>query len=107
MDGSLGVIYGLEIARCIAESGVTSLCVDVVSFQDGEGTFLALFGSRSFCGEDVETEVLKAKNKDGRTLPSAVSDADLQGRTPARVELRQHIAFFEAHIEQVPRLENS
>ncbi len=53
LDGALGVIYGLEIARCIAESGGAKLGVDVISFEDEEGTYLGLLGSRSFCGEDV------------------------------------------------------
>src|SRR5262245_59138638 len=57
LDGSLGVIYGLEVARCVAERGIgNGVGIDVVSFQDEEGTFLALYGSRSFCGESVHEE---------------------------------------------------
>ncbi|MFX4221111.1 MAG: M28 family peptidase [Thalassobaculum sp.] len=38
LDGALGVIYGLEIARCLAEDPETAdLAVDVVSWQDEEG----------------------------------------------------------------------
>lgn len=107
LDGSLGVIYGLEIARCFAEAGNTNIGVDVISFQDEEGTFMALLGSRAFCGENIEADVAKAKSKDGTTLQSAISNAGLQGRAPARLDPLRHIAYFEAHIEQGPRLENS
>jgi len=49
LDGALGVIYGLEIARCFA--GMKGpLGIDVVSFQDEEGTFFPFLGSRAFCG---------------------------------------------------------
>ena len=44
LDGSLGVIYGLEIARCLAEQGTSAVGADAISFQDEEGTFLALIG---------------------------------------------------------------
>src|SRR3981189_439763 len=42
LDGSLGVIYALEIARAANETGSAARHgVDVISFQDEEGTFLA------------------------------------------------------------------
>src|SRR5262245_3029860 len=38
LDGALGVLYGLEIARARLESGMaTQLGVDVISFADEEG----------------------------------------------------------------------
>ena len=49
LDGALGVIYGLEIARGWRESGETApIGVDVVSFSDEEGTYLPCLGARSF-----------------------------------------------------------
>jgi N-carbamoyl-L-amino-acid hydrolase len=106
LDGSLGVIYGLEIARCIAESGAAGIGVDAVSFQDEEGTFLALLGSRSFCGEDVASDIANAKDKSGRPLRDEIDQSGLAGVAPARLDPVRHLAFFEAHIEQGPRLEN-
>ena len=51
LDGALGVIYGLEIARAMAEDPATAgLAVDVVYWQDEEGTYMSCFGSRSWCG---------------------------------------------------------
>jgi beta-ureidopropionase / N-carbamoyl-L-amino-acid hydrolase len=107
LDGALGVIYGLEIARCIAEGGNTKLGVDVVSFEDEEGTYLGLLGSRSFCGEDVAAEMAAAVGRNGKTLNSAIDDAGLRGRALARLDPARHVAFLEAHIEQGPRLEAS
>src|SRR5210317_131099 len=50
LDGSLGVIYGLEIARSFAENRrMAHFAVDVASWSDEEGTYLSMLGSRSFC----------------------------------------------------------
>src|SRR5262249_48573309 len=52
LDGALGVAYALEIATARVEAlGTTAARVDVVSFQDEEGTFVPLLGSRAFIGE--------------------------------------------------------
>ena len=107
LDGALGVIYGLEIARCVAESGATRLGVDVVSFQDEEGSYLGLMGSRLFCGEDVSKEMAAAIGADGKTLASAIDETGLRGRPLAHLDPARHVAFLEAHIEQGPRLEAS
>ncbi len=48
LDGSLGVVAALEVARASAEEG--SCRVAVVSFQDEEGRFGALTGSRIWTG---------------------------------------------------------
>jgi beta-ureidopropionase / N-carbamoyl-L-amino-acid hydrolase len=108
LDGSLGVIYALEVARAVAESGTPSgVGVDVISFQDEEGTFLALLGSRSFCGEAIGADVGAARSKDGRALADILADSKFRGQQPARLDRRRHLAFLEAHIEQGPRLERS
>jgi N-carbamoyl-L-amino-acid hydrolase len=107
LDGALGTIYGLEVARCIAESGATKLGVDVVSFQDEEGSYLGLMGSRLFCGEDVSQEMAAAVGQDGKPLERAIDETGLRGRPLARLDPARHVAFLEAHIEQGPRLESS
>ena len=107
LDGALGVIYGLEIARCVAESGGKTCGVDVISFQDEEGTYLPFLGSRSFCGDNLTAEIETAKNKDGQPLKEAMSKAALAGNAAVRLDPRRHAAYFEAHIEQGPRLESS
>ena len=105
LDGALGVIYALEIARAARESGGTSpVGVDVVSFQDEEGTYLPLLGSRSFCSEVSEADIAAAKSKDGSPLNTAM--APLGGeQAPILWDNKRHLCFLEAHIEQGPRLE--
>ncbi len=102
LDGALGVIYGLEIARAAGGAHV-----DVISFQEEEGAFLPFLGSRSFCGGMTEAEIDGATNTDGQTLRDAIAGSGLAGQAPARLDLTRHAAFLEAHIEQGPRLEAS
>jgi N-carbamoyl-L-amino-acid hydrolase len=105
LDGAYGVICGLEIARALLESGDTpKLGVDVVSFQDEEGTFLPFLGSRSFCNDLSEAEMAGAKSKDGTALMAAMAAAGYGAET-ARLDPARHSAYLEAHIEQGPRLE--
>jgi N-carbamoyl-L-amino-acid hydrolase len=105
LDGAMGVIYGLEIARALLESGAeATLGVDVASFQDEEGTFLPCLGSRSFCEDVTEEEIAAAKAKDGTALSTALAAAGYDG-APARRDAARHVAYLEAHIEQGPRLE--
>ena len=105
LDGAMGVLYGLEIARSRIESGRQSkLGVDVVSFQDEEGTYLPCLGSRSFCGDLSQADIAKPKSQSGESLPEALARAGYSG--PAwRLDRARHIAYLEAHIEQGPRLE--
>ncbi|HVL35890.1 MAG TPA: M20 family metallo-hydrolase [Burkholderiales bacterium] len=105
LDGAMGVLYGLEIARArIASGRHTALGVDVVSFQDEEGTYLPCLGSRSFCGDLPPAELERPKSQSGEPLPQALARAGYGG-APWRLDRQRHIAYLEAHIEQGPRLE--
>jgi N-carbamoyl-L-amino-acid hydrolase len=106
LDGAMGVIFGLEIARAFAESNDTAdLAVDVASWIDEEGTFSGFLGSRSFVGEDVEDAIAGAVNREGRTLSAALRDAGVAGAPRAQFEPGRHVAYLEPHIEQGGRLE--
>ncbi|GAB7525842.1 Zn-dependent hydrolase [Paraburkholderia sp. 2C] len=112
LDGALGVIYGLEIARALAESDDTRhLALDVASWIDEEGTFSGFLGSRSFVGGEHEASVDEAircaRNRDGQWLHDALQAAGLAGRPRSRLERGRHVAYFEPHIEQGGRLEAS
>lgn len=106
LDGALGVIYGLEIARAAAESGGSlPIGVDVISFEDEEGTYLPCLGSRSFCQELKENEIATAQSN-GATLSDAL--AVLQdAEAPLRCDRSRTLCYLEAHIEQGPRLESA
>ena len=106
LDGALGVIYGLEIARSLRAEGLHG--VDVVSFQDEEGTFHPCLGAKAFCGmldPDVEAAAQDAR---GNRLTEAMGATDLDQKAGVfRLDPGRHLAFFEAHIEQGPRLESA
>ncbi len=104
LDGSLGVVYGIEIARAIAENGGL-VGIDVASFQDEEGNYLAEYGCRIFCGEDVTSEAQQARNQQGESLLDAVKNSGVLANPSARLDRNRTLAYLEAHIEQGPRLE--
>jgi beta-ureidopropionase / N-carbamoyl-L-amino-acid hydrolase len=106
LDGALGVIYGLEIARAFGEAPeARDLAVDVASWIDEEGTFASFLGSRAFCGEPVDEMIATAQNREGQRLTDALAAAGVAGRPRATVEPKRHVAYFEPHIEQGGRLE--
>jgi N-carbamoyl-L-amino-acid hydrolase len=105
LDGALGVVYGLEIARSAIEAGEhLTTGIDVVSFQDEEGTFLPFLGSRSFCADVTESEIAYCRSRDGTQLTQALATIAHE-RPPLRLDAARHLYFLEAHIEQGPRLE--
>jgi N-carbamoyl-L-amino-acid hydrolase len=107
LDGALGVAYALEVATARAEAlGTTAARVDVVSFQDEEGTFVPLLGSRAFIGEITEAELFaEAQALDGRRLGEALAVEPIRAQPILRLDTSRTLAFLEAHIEQGPRLE--
>src|SRR5262249_57998912 len=80
--------------------------VDVISFQDEEGTFVPLLGSRAFIGEITEAELFAdAQALDGRRLGDALAVEPIPAQPILRLDTSRTLAFLEAHIEQGPRLE--
>lgn len=105
LDGALGVVYALEAARAAAEAGLPG-GVDVMAFADEEGHFGGGFpGSESFAGELTEARIDSLSDRSGRgTLRALLAAAGLAGRERVRLRPDRYRAFFEAHIEQGPRL---
>ena len=107
LDGAMGVIYGLEVARALAECDETKhLAVDVASWIDEEGAFATCLGSQVFCGELDPGAVRDLVNDEGRSLGEALREAGLEGVPIERGEPGRHIGYAEAHIEQGPWLEH-
>jgi N-carbamoyl-L-amino-acid hydrolase len=105
LDGALGVIYALEVARACGENENTRhLAVDTVAWIDEESTFLSCMGSRSFCDMVKPEEYANAKNTDGVKLSEALAGAGLDG-TPTRPQAGRYLGYLEAHIEQGAYLE--
>jgi N-carbamoyl-L-amino-acid hydrolase len=105
LDGALGVIFALEVARVPQASHVSAAVgVDVVSFSDEEGTFLACMGSRAFCGLVTRDELTSARNASGELLLERLDALGLAQRERAQFDAARHRAYLEAHIEQGPKL---
>ena len=95
LDGALGVMYGLEVARALGGG------IDVVSWADEEGHYAAFPGSRSFIGELSEADIDASRNRyDGTPLRDALATAGLAGRARPVVEPGRYKGYLEAHIEQ-------
>ncbi len=109
LDGAMGVIYGLEVARAFREDPTCrDLGIEVAVFADEEGHFGSFLGSRSFIGQLAEDDVVTAVNRTtGQSLPDALADAGYAGRPRYVLEPGRHVGFIEAHIEQGDTLESS
>ena len=108
LDGAMGVIYGLEVARALSEAPATKDCaVDVASWLDEEGRFFGCFGSLSFVGGTPAHALDALDTTDGTnlTLGDALREAGLAGVALERLDPDRHAAYIEAHIEQGPYLE--
>ncbi len=101
LDGALGVMYGLEVARALGRG------VDVAAWADEEGHFGSFHGSRSYLGMLSEAEMDAARNRHAdQTLRDALSQAGLAGRPRAQLEPGRYVGYLEAHIEQGDELES-
>ena len=102
LDGALGVMYGLEVARAFREDpGTASLAIDVASWADEEGHFGSFLGSRSFIGDVTGEEIDKARDHNsGTPLREALASAGLSERKRETIVAPDTIGYLEAHIEQ-------
>lgn len=109
LDGAMGVVYGIEVARAFAsDPACAGLGIDVASWADEEGHFGNLLGSRSFCDQVTEEEIDGASHRDdGTPLRSVLADAGLADRPRAKIDDGRYRGYVEAHIEQGPALEAS
>ena len=100
LDGALGVAYGLAVARALPDAAI-----DVVSFEDEEGTFCSCTGSMAFTGLLSADDLRGRRNATGDTIDDALARHGLAGKPWLRLDPARYKAFLEAHIEQGPVLE--
>ncbi len=107
LDGTLGVLTGLECLRTLVESGSKPACpIELIAFSDEEGRFGGMFGSQSFAGLVTPDTLNMATDLNGVKLADAMADHGLDPwlalearRDPARLA-----GYLELHIEQGPVL---
>ncbi|MGE0724596.1 MAG: hydantoinase/carbamoylase family amidase [Alphaproteobacteria bacterium] len=108
LDGVMGVIYGLEVARAFRDDpSCAGLGIEVASWADEEGHYANFLGSRSFVGELAEDEIDRAAHReDGTPARAALEAAGLSGVPRQQIEPGRHVGYLEAHIEQGGVLEH-
>ncbi len=108
LDGALGVIYALEVARAFAaDPDCAGLGIDAVAWADEEGHYGQMLGSRSFTGAIGEDELAACKSRDGVPLADALRTAGFADRARAEVDPARYIGYLEAHIEQGDTLDST
>jgi N-carbamoyl-L-amino-acid hydrolase len=105
-DGAYGVMAGLEVVRTLNDAGITTRApLEVACWTNEEGSRFVptMMGSGVFAGVYPLEEVLKNKDTDGVSVREALETIGYRGAAePHRVG-----AYFEAHIEQGPVLEDT
>ncbi|MDP4991825.1 MAG: hydantoinase/carbamoylase family amidase [Marivita lacus] len=101
LDGALGVIAALEVARASVEAGGPP--VSVVSFQDEEGRFGVTTGSAVWSGNLSLDKADGLSDRDGQSFAEA--RVRMPGRSEGFVEPGRFSGFLEMHIEQGPVLD--
>ena len=103
-DGAYGVMAGLEVLRTLDDAGVrTRAPIEVVAWTNEEGSRFVptCMGSGVYAGVHTLEHVLKQRDVDGVSVGDALAGIGYDGAAPPhRLD-----AYFEAHIEQGPVLE--
>lgn len=103
LDGALGVIAALEIARAARESDGPP--VSVVSFQDEEGRFGVTTGSAVWSGHMSQRQADALTDHSG--VPLSQARQAVANIVTGEVDPAQFTGFIEMHIEQGPTLDTS
>jgi len=106
-DGIYGVLCGLEVVRSLNDQGVRNLRpIEIAVWTNEEGARFtpAMFGSAVFTGNLPLQTALEAKDADGISVAQAL---DSTGHVGELAFQRPFDAYFEAHIEQGPILEDN
>jgi N-carbamoyl-L-amino-acid hydrolase len=105
-DGAYGVMAGLEVVRTLNDRRIaTRAPIEVASWTNEEGSRFVpvMMGSGVFAGVFRAEQVLAAEDTDGISAGQALKDIGYAGDAPAH----EIDAYFEAHIEQGPVLEDT
>ncbi|QDV23764.1 Zn-dependent hydrolase [Aureliella helgolandensis] len=109
LDGTLGVVVGLECLRCMHENGFQpQQTIELIAFSDEEGRFGGMFGSQSVCGLINPEKLATMKDLNGILLKD---ELERQGFDPlaaldAARDPESIAGYLELHIEQGPVLDS-
>jgi hydantoinase/carbamoylase family amidase len=110
LDGSLGVLGGLEVLRGLAAEGTPSLTIKLVDWADEEGARFgqSLLGSTAVAGK-LDPELVRGlRDVEGVTTAEALGahGVEVDRMSQAASRLAGAVAYLELHIEQGPVLES-
>ena len=105
-DGAYGVMAGLEVVRTLNDAGIrTRAPIEVAAWTNEEGSRFVptMMGSGVYAGVHRLDEILNQKDIDGTSVREALQQIGYAGKAlPHKLG-----AYFEAHIEQGPVLEQT
>jgi N-carbamoyl-L-amino-acid hydrolase len=106
-DGNFGVLAALEVVRTLNDRGLeTEAPIEVAVWTNEEGTRFTptMMGSGVFAGVYALDAVLPRTDLDGRSVGDELRRIGYAGAAPVGTPIG---AYFEAHIEQGPILEDT
>src|SRR5450830_1753395 len=111
-DGNYGVLAALEVFRTLNDHDVLTqhpLEMAIWTNEEGSRFVPVMMGSGVYAGCFSLESALQATDRDGITVASALKDIGYAGTEPAALAAGapRFAAYFEAHIEQGPVLEDA
>jgi N-carbamoyl-L-amino-acid hydrolase len=106
-DGCFGVLAALEVCRTLNDYGIaTRAPIEVAVWTNEEGSRFTpvMVGSGAFAGRYTVEHARQQKDADGIAFGDALDAIGYNGQAPLGKPVG---AYFEAHIEQGPVLENA
>jgi beta-ureidopropionase / N-carbamoyl-L-amino-acid hydrolase len=118
-DGNYGVLAGLEVIRTMNDNGITTAApIEVCVWTNEEGSRFVpvMMGSGVYCEAFTLEHALAAKDRDGVSVQQALEDIGYSKTNKSKSDesdvtwsddQQPFEAYFEAHIEQGPVLEDA
>ena len=111
-DGNYGVLAGIEVLRTLNDAGIQTVApIEVCVWTNEEGSRFVpvMMGSGVYCGAFTLDHALAATDRDGVSVREALAGIGYAGDAPAAITAGapRFDAYYEAHIEQGPVLEDA
>ena len=106
-DGAYGVLAGLEVVRTLNDHGIeTAAPIEVAAWTNEEGSRFTpvMMGSGVFAGAFTLQHALARTDIEGKSVGEELARIGYAGSAPMGTPIG---AYFEAHIEQGPILEDT